>query len=325
MNNLPSNSILFVGHISIDAIVKDNKTNNPTLGGTVSFGALALSTYSPDINIRIISIIGKRNFNDKLLDKVRNRHINLDGIKWADADNTNFVLDYYDHSRTLTLKSRSPDLDFSDVPKEYVENPPDLIILAPLCNEISHDYLSMILNKFPNALIGMDLQGFIRKINDDGEVSYEQEKNIILNMRKIIDLIGERLVLKGSEIEMKLLAGGSEDLNEIMSHFNKFNLKGIYIMTLGEAGSMLIKHGEELLHVPAFTSRGVIDETGAGDVYLAIFLHEFINSDMTWDSVRNAACLGSSAASFLVEAIGTAGFGTKEEIIERVKSKNYIE
>ena len=95
-------------------------------------------------------------------------------------------------------------------------------------------------------------------------------------------------------------------------------------MTIGEAGSMLIRHGEELLYIPAFKSRGVVDETGAGDVYFAIFLHEYINSDMSWGSVQKAACLASSAASFLVEAIGTAGFESKEEVLKRVKSKNYI-
>ena len=317
-------SILFVGHFSVDSIVKDKIKNIPTLGGSVSFGSLSLNTYSPDINIGIISIIGKENFDDQLLDKVRNRNIDLTGIKWVDLDNTNFVLDYYDHSRTLTLKSKSPDLDFRDIPNSYIENPPEVIILAPLCNEISHEYVSLILKEFPNALIGIDLQGFIRKINEDGLVSYVQERNIIRNMRKIIDLVGERLILKGSEIEMKLLAGGSEDLDEVMAHFDDFDLKGLYIMTLGEAGSMLIRHGEELLFIPAFTSSGVVDETGAGDVYFAIFLHEYINSDTSWDSVRQAACLASSAASFLVEEVGTAGFKAKEAVLERVKSKNYI-
>ncbi len=317
-------SILFVGHFAKDMIIKDKKEHDPTLGGSVSFGSLSLNTYSPDINIGIISIIGKKNFDDSLLDKVKNRNIDLTGVKWVDANNTNFVLDYHDHSRTLTLKSKSPDLDFRDVPNEYIKNPPEIIILAPLCYEISYEYVSLILKKFPEAFIGIDLQGFIRKIDDDGLVSYVQDKAIIRNMRKIIDLVGERLILKGSEIEMKLLAGGSEDLDEVMAHFDDFNLKGLYIMTLGEAGSMLIKHGEELLYIPAFASRGVIDETGAGDVYFAIFLHEYINSDMSWGSVQKAACLASSAASFLVEAIGTAGFETKEEVLKRVKSKNYI-
>ena len=317
-------SILFVGHFAIDQIIKDKKIYEPTLGGSVSFGSLALSTYTSDAVISIISIIGKRNFNETLLDKVRNRQINLDGIKWLDTDNTNFILDYHDHSRKLTLKFRSPDLDFNDVPKVYFKNPPDVIILAPLCNEISYEYVSLVLKKFPKALIGIDLQGFIRKINNNGEVSYEQERHIVRNMRKIIDLVGERLILKGSEVEMKLLAGGSEDLNEVMIHFDDFDLKGLYIMTLGEAGSMMIRHGEELLYIPAFKSSGVVDETGAGDVYFAIFLHEYINSNMSWRSVQQAACIASSAASFLVEEIGTAGFKTKKEVLERVKSKNYI-
>ncbi len=317
-------SILLVGHLAIDTIIKDNITHEPTLGGSVSFGAMALNTYSPDINCGIISIIGKKNFSKSLLNKVRSKQINLDGIKWTDSNNTHFILDYFNRSRTLTLISKSPDLDFSDIPKEYTDNPPELILLAPLCNEISYEYISLILKMFPKTLVGIDVQGFVRTITDDGAVSYMQEKNIVRNMRKIIDLIGERLILKGSEVEMKLLAGGSENLDEVINYFDDLNLKSLFIITLGEAGSILVRYGENSLFIPAFTSKGVIDETGAGDVYFAIFLHEYIMSDMSWNSVREAACHGSSAASFLVEEIGTAGFGTKEEVLERIKSKNYI-
>ena len=324
MNGQHPPSILFIGHFAIGTIIKDKKKHDPTLGGSVSFGSLSLNAYSPDLNIGIVSIIGKKNFNNAFLNKFNNKKININGIKRVDKYNTNFVLDYQDHSRTLTLKSRSPDLDFRDIPKEYIAKPPKIIILAPLCNEISLEYVTFILKNFPDALVGIDLQGFIRKINNKGVISYVQDRDIVRNMRKIIDLVGERLVLKGSEVEMKLLAGGSEDLEEVMARFDDFDLKGLYIMTLGEKGSMLIRHGEELLYVPAFESRGVVDETGAGDVYFAIFLQEYINSDMSWNSVKNAACLASSAASFIVEAIGTAGFEEKEQVLKRVKSRNYI-
>ncbi|TFG06052.1 MAG: hypothetical protein EU539_08680, partial [Promethearchaeota archaeon] len=116
-----------------------------------------------------------------------------------------------------------------------------------------------------------------------------------------------------------------DNCQEVMNHFHEHYNDGIFIMTLGEGGSMVIKKGEKLLEIPAFQSQGVIDETGAGDVYLAIFLYEFFNSDKTWEAVEKAAFLASAAASFLVEKKGPAGFKEKKKILKRVNRKNYIQ
>jgi len=234
------------------------------------------------------------------------------------------VLDYFDHARTLTLRSRSPNLDFNDIPLRYLKNPPDIFVLVPLCNEISSEYVSLILKQFPETYIGIDLQGFIRKIDEKGKVVYIYEKEIITNIRKIIDLIGDKIILKGSEEEMNLLAGECDDFEKIMIHCTKYENNGIYIMTMGEKGSMLVKKGEAILKIPAFKPRKVIDETGAGDVYFSIFLYEFIHSDKSWASIEKAAYLASAAASFLVEKRGPAGFETKKAVLRRLKKQIYI-
>ncbi|MFX1502492.1 MAG: hypothetical protein ACFFDH_16140 [Promethearchaeota archaeon] len=76
--------------------------------------------------------------------------------------------------------------------------------------------------------------------------------------------------------------------------------------------------------MPAFKPKRVLDETGAGDIYFSIFLYEFIRSDNSWQAVRNAAYLASSAASFLIEKKGPAGFETKRKVLKRVKKAKYI-
>ncbi|MFW9876924.1 MAG: PfkB family carbohydrate kinase [Candidatus Thorarchaeota archaeon] len=316
--------IYFAGHFAIDNIIRFKRLNKPSLGGSVSYCSLALSTYDQEAKIGIISHVGKLNFNNSLLKKIKNKNIDLRGIKYSRVKNTNFVLDYFDHARTLTLKSRSPNLNFKDIPIEYLNNPPDIFVLVPLCNEISYEYVEQILQKFPDAYIAIDLQGFIRKIDKDGKVEYIYENELISNMTKIIYLIGDKLILKGSEEEMNLLAGVYDDYEKIMTHCNKYNNKGIYIMTLGEKGSMIIKKGEKILNIPAFKPRRVLDETGAGDVYFSIFLYEFMHSDKSWRAVREAAYLASSAASFLIEKKGPNGFGTKSSVIKRVKKAKYI-
>ncbi|GAH09607.1 unnamed protein product, partial [marine sediment metagenome] len=256
-----------------------------------------------------------RRFDDKDID--------LRGVKLLKVANTKFLLDYSDHSRTLTLKSRSPNLIFEDIPDFYLSNPPQIIVLAPLCNEISYEYVSKILRKFPKAYFGIDLQGFIRNIDESGKVSYIREESAIANITKIIKLIDDRLILKGSEIEMKLLSN-QEDPNKIMEWFNIFDNEAIHIMTMGEAGSMIMKRGENLIKIPAYKPKRVMDETGPGDVYLAIFLYELINSDKSWKKVEEIGYIASAAASFLVEKKGPQGFETKNKVMKRVRNKNYI-
>jgi len=322
--NQDRSTIYFAGHFAIDNIIRFKRLNKPSLGGSVSYCSLSLSNYTQDVRIGIISHIGKLNFNNSLLDKIKNKKIDLRGIKYSQVKNTNFILDYFDHARNLTLKSKSPNLDFKDIPLEYLSDPPDIFALVPLCNEISCEYVAQILHQFPDAYIGIDLQGFIRKIDEDGKVAYIYENEIISNMKKIIDLTGERLILKGSEEEMNLLAGECDDLEKVMIHCNKYDNDGIYIMTLGDKGSMLTKKGEEILNIPAYKPRRVVDETGAGDVYFSIFLYEFIHSDKSWQAVKNAAYIASSAASFLIEKKGPAGFESKIRVLKRVKKAKYI-
>ena len=316
-------SFLFIGHISIDTIIRFKQKRKPSLGGTVTFGSLALKTYTNSTKISVISNLGLQNFNKSLLKHFNDTNIDFSGVKRFETENTNFELNYSNHSRRLTLKSCSPKLKFEDIPEKIRANPPSILMLAPLCNEISFEYVSKIVNRFPNTYIGIDLQGFIRYIDDNGEVSYVRDESIISNMIAIIDLIGDRLILKGSEVEMKLLSN-HKDFQKIMDYFRKFGNKAIYIMTMGEAGSLILKNGENLLKIPAYKPKRVLDETGAGDVYLTIFLYELLNSDMTWEEIEKIAHLASAAASFLVEKKGPKGFETRKRILKRVASKNYI-
>ena len=315
--------ILFIGHLAIDSVIRFKATRNPTLGGSVSYGSIALSCYTDKVNIGIVSNLGSRNFNKELLEMLKIKKINLEGIKWFDSLNTNFVLNYQDHSRTLILKSKSPNLEFEDFPDSYIHSPPEVLVLVPLCNEISYDYVKKIIEMFPNAFFGIDIQGFIRKIDINGNVSYIIDQDLVKNLKRIIQLVGDKLILKGSEIEMKLVSG-EQDLIKVMEYFKKFDNEGIYVMTLGESGSLLMKKGYKILKIPAFKSKIVIDETGAGDVYLAIFLYELFNSDRSWKAVKKAALLASSAASFLIEEEGPSGCESKKEVLNRVNDKKYI-
>jgi sugar/nucleoside kinase (ribokinase family) len=318
-----SPSIIFIGHLAIDTIIRFKRLNDPSIGGTVSFGSLALRKYSKSPEIGLVSSLGSKNFDKSMLKIFKNKNIDLSGLKWSNTNNTNFVHNYIGHTRKSTLRSRSPTLNFADFPKKYYSNHPDIIVLAPLCNEISYEYVSQILKKFPDTYIGIDLQGFIRIIDKDGIILYLHDEQVIDNICKIIEMISDRLILKGSEIEMKLLSGENNS-EDVMKYFQDFNNNGIYIITLGEEGSLIAKKGERLLKIPAFKPKVLVDETGAGDVYLAIFLYELYKSNQIWDEIQQAGLCASAAASFLVEKKGPSGFQTKRKVSKRIEKKNYI-
>jgi sugar/nucleoside kinase (ribokinase family) len=320
LNDQDQISFFFIGHIAIDEVIKDGRQNEPTLGGSVSYCSLSLKKYADNINLSIISNFNKSSSYNSLLKVFFNENINLEGITPSETNNTRFLLDYFNHSRNLILKSRCPDLQFSHIPEDILHKKPDVIVLVPLCNEISYDYISKMANTFPETYYGIDLQGFIREIDKKGQVSLVRNKQKIKNLHRIIDLLDNRLILKGSEEEMKILSG-EQNWNKVMKYFQQY--AGIFIMTLGDNGSMISKREEKILKIPAFQPKRVRDETGAGDVYLSIFLYEFISSSKSWKAVKNAGYLASSAASFEIEKRGVNGFAVKNEVQKRLKSKKY--
>lgn len=310
-----------MGHIAIDTVFKLGKKTNPSLGGSVSFCSLSLREYNKDVEIGIVSNFSKLLYNNSILQPLKNNNINLDGLKLVEEDPTKFVLKYINHSRKLKLKSRCSDLIFDDIPKSLLNNPPDAVCFVPICNEISYNFIFNMENQFKDVYYGIDLQGFIRKINSRGKIALKRDDILIDRLNKIIELLGERLILKGSEEEMKLVSG-QQDWNEIMNYFKQYDC--ISIMTLGESGSLVAKKDKDTIRIHAFQPEKVIDETGAGDVYLAIFLYEFLNSEKSWKAVKNAAYLASSAASFEVEEKGVRGFKSKEKVYDRMHKGEII-
>ncbi len=83
---------------------------------------------------------------------------------------------------------------------------------------------------------------------------------------------------------------------------------------MGAKGSVLSIEGTQY-NIPACPSQVIVDPTGAGDVFIGGFLTEYIRQKET----ICCACVGSAAASVVVEGIGPTYFGNKEEIYLRAK------
>ena len=314
-------TFIFCGHFALDKIIRFNQDSMQTVGGGVTYGSLALDTYTSDVWIGIVSNLGSINFKKEFLREFLERNINLDGISWSHSKNTNFVLNYFNHTRNLTLISKSPNLNFKNFPLKYISKNPDAILLCTLCNEIDIKYIEDLVRNLKNSYIAIDLQGFIRKIDNSGQISLKYDKSFNKKISYISDLINDNLILKGSEEEMRTLSGIKDPIKSI----NKLTMNdSLIITTLGEKGSLIARKGEKIIKIPAFRSNLVVDETGAGDAYMSVFMYEFLKSSKDWESIKNAGYFASAASSYLVEMKGPKGFQSKEMVLKRIKNRKYI-
>jgi 2-dehydro-3-deoxygluconokinase len=120
-------------------------------------------------------------------------------------------------------------------------------------------------------------------------------------------------VYKSSNEEIQVLTGQS-DLNKALKAVHDFGPE-VVIATMGAQGSVLSVDCE-VCKVPACKPKRVVDPTGAGDVFIGAFLTELTRKkDAFW-----CACVGSAAASLVVEDVGTRFFGEKEEIYRRASA-----
>jgi sugar/nucleoside kinase (ribokinase family) len=145
----------------------------------------------------------------------------------------------------------------------------------------------------------------LRRFSKNGVAKLSSKTN--LEILSFVDL------LKTSFKELKSLTG---ELN-LKKAINKVHDLGIenVIVTLGSKGAAISFDGT-IYFIPPCKSRGLIDPTGAGDCFIGGFLAEFLDQkDLLW-----CACVGSAAASLVIERVGSSFFGEKEEIYQRANA-----
>jgi sugar/nucleoside kinase (ribokinase family) len=89
---------------------------------------------------------------------------------------------------------------------------------------------------------------------------------------------------------------------------------GVVIATRGIRGSRLLFEGR-FYDLPACKPRVFKDPTGAGDAFIGAFLAEYVRGKApVW-----CACVGSAAASFVLEGVGPTVFGERAETYSRAE------
>ena len=139
---------------------------------------------------------------------------------------------------------------------------------------------------------------------------FDPKGNVTSSAQLDNDLLSLANVYKSSFEEICVLTGKS-DLEKAINAVHDLGPE-IVMVTMGSKGSVLSTQGS-IHKVPVFKSERVVDPTGAGDVFIGAFLTEYVRrKEPFW-----CACVGSAAASIVVEGVGSSFFGEKKEIYKR--------
>jgi sugar/nucleoside kinase (ribokinase family) len=295
-----NSDVAVVGHFAIDTIrLLSRSSPFVVLGGSVTYVSLVAKRL--DAVVSVISKVGG-DFPEAYMWLLREEGIDVSSVtKVASEQTTRFELGYSKDlaNRTLKLGSKAPRINVSDLPRSLQAK---AVHVAPIAGEISYKVVKKL--KGCAEVLSLDPQGLLRSIDKMGNVTSRSRVD-----KRLFSLIN---IYKSSLDEITALTGQS-DLNSAINAVHDFGVKTV-IVTLGAEGAVLSVE-KTLYNIPACNSRVLVDPTGAGDVFIGGFLTEYIRQkDALW-----CACVGSAAASLVVEGIGPTFFGEKEEIYQRAR------
>ncbi|MCU0494317.1 MAG: PfkB family carbohydrate kinase [Chloroflexaceae bacterium] len=184
----------------------------------------------------------------------------------------------------------------------------DAIIVGPILQETPLALIERI-RRVSSAPLFLDPQGFLRRLRADNSVEHYASAEFA----QIAPLCH---VVKANELEAYVLTGihPREDAAAAARRLRSSGCQ-VAIVTLAEAGSV-IDDGTQQYHIPAYATEAR-DPTGAGDTYMAGFLHAYLQQP---HDLYTAGCTGSATASIWIEHTGPDAPVTAEEVMRRLQT-----
>ncbi len=267
---------LLLGHICAD-LQPDGSTR---LGGSAFFAACAaqqlglhaavVTVCSPDLDLSPVPA----------------------GIAVARQDaphSTIFENHYTPQGRTQRLHAQAPPVDLEAVPLAWRDAP--IVHLGPIMQDVPLDALQ----QFPDALVGVTPQGWLRTVHNT-IVRLEPWRLLALpwHARHVVVLSEEDV--EGDEVLVQRLA---QQLD-------------IVVLTRAERGATVWHHA--MVTDVAAQPADAVDPTGAGDVFAAAFFAALHNRQSPIDATRWACAVAAAA----IERPGVTTLSQNEQIRQRL-------
>ena len=262
---------LIIGHVT-----QDITPNGPMIGGTASYASLTARALG--MRVGIVTACDSC-ISSPVLD-----NIPVAGLH--SLDNTTFENISTPHGRVQRIHQRAPGLDLSLVPDHWRN--PAIVHLAPVINEVDPG----LVRAFPNSLIGLTPQGWMRGWDDQGQVHFSDwpEAGFVLGQANAAVL-------------------SIEDVHNDESYIEEFSSQvRILAVTEGARGSRVYWNGDVRSFRPPEMQE--VESTGAGDIYAAAFFIRLHATRDPWEAGRFATQL----AAYSVARRGLESIPTQDEI-----------
>jgi len=266
---------LIIGHLTYDIT-----TSGPRIGGTAAYAGL--TAHALGLKVGIVTSWGAELHLDNL------NQIPI--INYPVEHSTTFENIYSAKGRVQVVHTVAPRLNYHMIPEPWREAP--IVHLGPVAQEVEPS----LVRYFPNALVGVTPQGWLREWNGQGHVHYTDwpEASFILQNSGAAVLSIEDVLNDESRVEE--MASASR----------------ILVITEGEAGARVYWNGDVRRFRPP--KEVEIDSTGAGDIFAAAFFTRLYITRDPWESARFA----NQIAATSVTRCGLDGIPTTEEIQEHL-------
>jgi sugar/nucleoside kinase (ribokinase family) len=270
------------------------------IGGAGTYIALAASFYNNKQNI--VSVVGE-DFPEEMLNQLKNRNVNLEGLQIKKGEKTFFWSGKYhnDMNSRDTLVTELNVLEHFNptIPDSYQGS--DYLMLGNLSPQVQRQVIERLTVR--PKLIAMDTMNFWMDIAmDDLKETLKLIDVLIINDEEARQLSNEYALVKAAKV---IRAMGPKYL----------------IIKKGEHGALLF-HGDHMFFAPALPLEEVFDPTGAGDTFAGGFMGYIASTqDISFESMKRAIINGSALASFCVEEFGTERLMniTKKDLEERIE------
>ncbi|MBI5877919.1 MAG: ribokinase [Chloroflexi bacterium] len=255
---------LVIGHIA-----KDITPDGHTIGGTVTYSAVAAQRLG--LHVAIVSAA----------DRVFGAEVRaaLPGIalhNTVSAQSTTFQNTYTDSGRVQVLRGHADTLTFADVPADW--RAARIVHLGPIAQECD----AALARQFPGSLVALTPQGWLRQWDAEGRV-------------RPCDWPDALSVLS----QVDVLIFSPEDVGHDWDRIHAYTRAApLAVLTLERHGALVFQRDEGRWLSPR--EARVVDPTGAGDVFAAAFLSAYVDHRDPFAAARFA----NVAASFSIEGRG---------------------
>lgn len=280
--------LVVLGHIMIEIIyLSDGKVIGPVLGSPAAYSSVAASSLGTRTGLA--TIIGK-DMPFYIVNPIIEAGVDVKGISICGKNSRSTKLSYdKDGNKKVFYDKIAPNILFKDIPEEYLKS--KAFFICPIDFEVPIETIAEL--KKLNKLMMTDLGGYGGTVSTR-HLLYGNKDDV----KVIKDIVGNFNIVKVSSEDCSYVFDCNLSNENIINILHNFGAE-IVILTSGRKGS-LISSGNSILEIPAVKEKEKVDTTGAGDVYCAAFLSEYLRTRDLYKSGLYA----STAATILIEKTG---------------------